>query len=259
MLATNRREKILQAINNSQGMTHAQLVELLGISESTIRRDIKFLHKEGKVLRVYGGAIPVSNDVTVTNSEISVKEKMKLNKEEKIRIAKYAATLINPGDFVFIDSGTTTGYMLGFIEEKNATYVTNSIGHARTLMKKGMKVVLLGGEIKEKTECLIGADAIVNLQKYHFTIGFFGANGIGVNSGFTTPDSAEAAVKRTAMEKTKTGRRYLLVDNDKFGKICNVTFWDGAGVIVLTEKDLDQAYKKAFKIQVVEEESEEEK
>ena len=253
MLATNRREKILQAINNSQGMTHAQLVELLGISESTIRRDIKFLHKEGKVLRVYGGAIPVNNEVMVSGSEISIKDKMRLNKDEKMRIAKHAASLINSGDFVYIDSGTTTAYLVNCIEQKNATYVTNSISHARALMKKGMKVVLLGGEIKEKTECLIGADAIVNLQKYHFTIGFFGASGVGVTSGFTTTDSREAAVKRTAMENTKTGRRYLLVDNDKFGKICNITFWDGAGVIVLTEKDLDQAYKKAFKIEVVEE------
>ena len=253
MLATNRREKILEAINNSQGMTHAQLVELLGISESTIRRDIKFLHKEGKVLRVYGGAIPVNNDVSVESQDISIKDKMRINKDQKLKIAKYAATLINPGDFVYIDAGTTTGYLIGFIEQKNATYVTNSISHAKSLTKKGFKVVLLGGDIKEKNESLIGPDAILNLQKYHFTIGFFGANGVGATSGFTTSDSREAAVKRTAMENTKTGRRFLLVDNDKFGKIFNMTFSDGSGVVVLTERDVDQTYKKVFKIQIVSE------
>lgn len=250
MLVSKRQEMLLDAINNSQGMTIAELMDVMGTSESTVRRDIKQLHKEGKLMRVFGGAIPVNNDDVSANEEISMRKKQKMSKAEKEKIAEYAASLIRPGDYVYLDAGTTTGYMCKFIKEKEATYVTNAVYHAQELCKKGLKVILIGGELKTTTEALVGPDAIVNLQKYHFTASFFGTNGVGASSGFTTPDSREAAIKRTAIDNTKAGRRYVLADNDKFGKICNVTFSDGEGVILITDREVDQTYNKIFKIQV---------
>ena len=81
----------------------------------------------------------------MTGSEPTVAQKVEVNREEKCRIASYAARLIEPEDFIFLDAGTTTGYMMDYLEEKNATFVTNAVVHAQKLAEMGMKVLLVGG------------------------------------------------------------------------------------------------------------------
>lgn len=97
---------------------------------------------------------------------------------------------------MYIDAGTTTELMIDFLTEKGAVYITNGISHARKLMNAGYRVFLLGGEMKAVTEAIIGEDALENLEKYNFTKGFFGTNGVDLEKGFTTPDPKEAAVKK---------------------------------------------------------------
>ena len=115
--------------------------------------------------------------------------------------SKYAASLIEPEDFVYLDAGTTTAYMLDYIGQKNITFVTNAVAHAQRLVSMKKKVLLIGGELKASTEAVVGSQAIRTLQEYHFTKGFFGSNGVARKSGCTTPDASEAMVKRTAMEQ----------------------------------------------------------
>ena len=138
--------------------------------------------------------------------------------------------------------------MIPFINEKQATYVTNAVTHARDLVRKGLKVLLIGGELKENTEAIVGADAILHIQKYHFSKGFFGTNGINMNQGFTTPDVREALVKRVAVENTRFGQRYILADHDKFGESLAVKFADFAGSVVITNKDPGDLYKNVMEI-----------
>ena len=109
-----------------------------------MRRDITALDKEGKLIKVYGGA--VAAEAEVSTHEYTVEQKSDLNPDEKQKIARYAASLIKPEDFVYRDAGTTTAYMLDYIKEQNATYVTNSVVHARQLLSRGMKVLMIGGE-----------------------------------------------------------------------------------------------------------------
>lgn len=168
-------------------------------SESTVRRDITALDKMGKLTKVFGGAVSLEN--VVTAYEPTMAQKSDLNKEEKKRIAGYAVSLIEPSDFVFLDAGTTTGYMLDYLENTKASFVTNAVSHARLLAQKGIRVSLLGGELKGSTEAVAGSQAMQLLKMYHFTRGFFGTNGITLREGFTTPDINEALVKKTAMEQ----------------------------------------------------------
>ncbi len=114
----------------------------------------------------------------VTAYEYSVAEKMGLKLEEKHRIARYAAGLIQDEDFVYIDAGTTTGDMLKFLQVTRAVFVTNAVAHAQSLAERGFKVFLVGGELKGSTEAVIGNQAMNTLREYHFTKGFFGTNGI---------------------------------------------------------------------------------
>ena len=249
MLTEERKSEILNLVNEKKSVTVRELVEIFGVSEATVRRDITALGKEGRLVKVFGGAVALEDPATQT--ELSVIMRESINRDAKLAIAKYAASLIMPGDYVYIDSGTTTEYMIGFISEKRATYVTNAFAHARDLVRKGMKVLLIGGELKENTEAIVGADAILHIQKYHFTKGFFGTNGVNMKLGFTTPDVREALIKRVAIENTQPGQRYVLADHDKFGISSAVTFSDFGGACVITDKYPGDIYSNVVEIKVV--------
>ena len=186
MLTEKRQEEIVRLVQERESITVAELKDILQTSESTIRRDITSLDKEGRLTKVFGGA--VSSDGTFTGTEPSVAQKMELQQEEKRRIAQFAAGLIQPDDFVYLDAGTTTGYILDYLPARSATFVTNAVSHAKRLAAAGNRVILIGGELKGTTEAVIGSQAILTIQGYHFTKGFFGTNGVSKRHGFTTPD-----------------------------------------------------------------------
>ena len=185
MLAQERFERILEILREKQSVTVVELTEKLNTSESTIRRDLTELNRQGLLIKVHGGATAIKS---VLSREEEVITKSKKHQEEKRKIAKYAASLINKEDIVYLDAGTTTEMMLDYLREYDVIYVTNGITHARKLMNAGFKVHLIGGEIKAVTEALVGEEALEQLDKYNFTKGFFGTNGIDLKRGFTTPD-----------------------------------------------------------------------
>ena len=175
MLSEQRHEIILKMLEEKRSVTVTELTEHLGISESTARRDITILDKAGKLVKVFGGA--VISDGAYQSVEPTVTQKVEINREEKKKIGEYAASLILPQDFVYLDAGTTTGYMLDFIGETGATFVTNAVAHAQRLAAKGAHVLLVGGTLKSSTEAVVGTMAALILKDYHFSKGFFGANG----------------------------------------------------------------------------------
>ena len=232
MLTEQRYETILRMLDERGSVTVTELKDLLDASESTVRRDITALGRAGRLIKVFGGAVAMER--IMTGSEPTVAQKVEVNKEEKCRIAAYAAGLIEPEDFIFLDAGTTTGYMLDYLTEKNATFVTNAVAHAQKLAEMGMKVLLVGGELKSSTEAIVGAQATEMIRKYHFTKGFFGANGVTKKTGFTTPEASEAVVKEIAMAHCRD--RYVLADHDKFGSVSSVTFGAFQSAIILTDR-----------------------
>ena len=231
MLTQQRHEIILKLLREKGSITVTEVRDLLDTSESTVRRDITALDKEGKLEKVFGGAVELKERVTAY--EYSVAEKMGLKLEEKHRIARYAAGMIQDEDFVYIDAGTTTGDMLKFLQVTRAVFVTNAVAHAQSLAERGFKVFLVGGELKGSTEAVIGNQAMNTLREYHFTKGFFGTNGITKKSGCTTPDANEAAVKsaHAAVPGVLRALRQLQVDN-----ISSVTFPDFYRSTVITDK-----------------------
>lgn len=231
MLTKQRQELILELLDKRGSITVAEVKELLKTSESTIRRDITALHQEGKLVKVFGGAVAVRHKIMT--QEYTVAQKREMNREEKQRIAQYAVSLIEPDDFIYLDAGTTTAYMLDYIGKSSATFVTNAVDHAKGLALQGNRVLLIGGELKGTTEAVVGNQAMQMLSHYHFTKGFFGANGVTGKNGCTTPDINEATVKQTAMGQCKMS--YMLCDSSKFGNVSSVTFASFAGTIFLTD------------------------
>lgn len=233
MLTEQRYELILRLLEDKKSITVNEVRDMLKTSESTVRRDIIALDRAGKLTKVFGGAV-AKNYHTFTIQEPTVAQKKDLNLEEKRRIAKYAASLVEPDGFIYLDAGTTTGCMLDYLLDTSVTYVTNGVSHAQRLVKKGMKVILLGGELKATTEAVIGSQAVQILMNYHFSTGFFGANGITKKAGFTTPDINEAAVKSMAMEQCEAC--YVVADSSKFDMVGSVSFSTFYKGTILTEK-----------------------
>ena len=236
MLTEKRQEEIVRLVYERESITVAELKEILHSSESTIRRDIIALDQEGRLTKVFGGAIALRT-AQIVNKELSMVQKKDLQTAEKQAIARYAASLIERDDCVYLDAGTSTGWMIEYIRETQATYVTNALSHAKRLADKGFHVILIGGEPKSSTDAIVGAEAVVNLQKYHFN-----------NGGFTTPDAREAMVKQTAVKNTQLANRYFLATSSKFGKVYAVTFAGFEGGVILTEALVQESLPKSVRV-----------
>ena len=220
MLTEQRYQVILKLLEEKGTVTVTELKDLLNTSESTVRRDIVALHKAGKLTKVFGGAVALQE--TVIPYEPTMVQKADVNVEEKQFIARKAAELVQPGEFIFLDAGTTTGYMIEYLAGKEISVMTNAVAHAKQLASLGVKVYLVGGELKASTEAIIGSQAMEMLKNYHFTKGFFGTNGVTKKAGFTTPDAYEALIKRSAMEQCR--ECFVLADYSKFNTVSSVTF-----------------------------------
>ncbi|MDO4797572.1 MAG: DeoR/GlpR family DNA-binding transcription regulator [Coriobacteriales bacterium] len=251
MIAEERLTRI-EAIVNERGVVSVpQLMDELNASESTVRRDLLKLDKQGLVTKVHGGATRVREDYVLTDQSLAGRHA--LHMAEKRAIGAYAATLIGPDDFVFIDGGTTTECLVEAITETRATYLTNSLPHAQHLLAKGCRTLLPGGEVKPVTEVLVGAETVNAIRRYHFTVGFWGTNGAGLETGFTTPEFSEAAVKQISLEHTV--HPYVLCDSSKLSRISLITFAEFMDATVITNRlqDSANAYRMAGNVVEVEE------
>ena len=247
MLSEERHKLILEKVKNESVVYLNDLVKYLNTSESTIRRDLIALDKAGLLKKVHGGATALK-DISVNTLDDIVENRKSLNMEEKFKIAKYAASLIKDNDLVNLDAGSTTELMINFVNNTKAIFVTNGIVHARNLIKKNCTTYILGGELKLSTEAIVGAETVKSLRKYNFTKGFFGANGVDLERGFSTPDIKEAMVKEEALIRSK--KRYVLCDKSKFDEISSITFADIQDAEIITTK-LDN-YKYRNKAEILE-------
>lgn len=240
MLTQERFDEIVRLVNRDGAVTVQELAQELATSESTIRRDLLQLDKLGRLNRVHGGATAATQ--IELPRERDMQEKYSRNIEAKRQIAAYAAKLIKPHDLVFLDAGSTTVQLADFLEEQQAVYVTNGITLAQRLAARGFKTMLIAGRVKATTDAVIGSEAAASLENYHFTKGFFGANGITLQAGFTTPDVEEARNKRAAMEHCRSC--YVLADTSKFDVLSNVTFGSLKQAVVITAGTANPGIKK---------------
>lgn len=239
MLKNERFIKIEELVNEKKFVSLQELINLLSSSESTIRADLVALEKEGKLIRVHGGAQALDAYATY---EPSFDEKENLQTEEKKIIGKYAATLIKDNYTVYIDAGTTTSAIIDYLPDVKATFVTNSPIIGKKIKKRGYKVYVTGGEIKLSTDAFIGAFAFEIISNFTFDIGFFGTNGISLTEGLTTPDYEEAIIKQSALSRCK--RKYILADDTKFDIVSTVRFHNLENIEIITNKIPDKKFNK---------------
>lgn len=248
MLTEERHRIILDLLKEKEAIKIQEIAERTNASESTIRRDLTQLEQEKYLKRVHGGAARLQGKL----KELTVSEKTSKSLHEKSVIARFAATLVEEGDCIFLDAGTTTLGMVEFLPDIDIVIVTNGLTHVDALLQKGFKTYIVGGRVKPTTKAMIGSGAIESLQKYRFDKAFLGTNGVHPQYGFTTPDPEEAQIKKTAIELSR--EVMVLADDSKFGEIAFSKIDDLEKAIVITNgsaNDLDSAYKKQTTVKVV--------
>jgi DeoR family fructose operon transcriptional repressor len=242
MLTPERHRLILEVLKVKNSVKIQELVDLTNSSESTIRRDLTQLEEEKYLKRIHGGAALLQGKL----KEPNIIEKSAKNLQQKKLIAKEAASLVEEGDCIYVDAGTTTFQMVEYLPiDKEIVVVTNGLTITEPLMKNGIKTYLIGGFIKPSTGAMIGRGALAALEHYRFDKCFLGVNGIHVELGYTTPDPEEVAIKMAAIQLSR--EKYVLADHTKFGEIAFSRISQLTEAKIITEEaeeDFLHPYKK---------------
>jgi len=196
-----------------------ELCQYFQVSMNTVRRDVVELIKRGAVDKVYGGVCARKSDQTLTPYEV---RRSKLE-ESKIAIGRAAAELVQDGDVIFIDSGTTTLQMMDFLSSyKELTVITNNLeAIIRALPHDHIHVISLPGQLRRKTNSFTGVEASKFLKNYNIRLAFMAATGLSFH-GATNSSSLEYEIKQTAVEICE--KAVLLVNQEKFGVTGLMTF-----------------------------------
>lgn len=243
MFPEERKRRILDLVRNGDAVTVGDLSTEFGVSESTVRRDLRELEQSGLLERTHGGALPAEG----TLSEPSFAEKTGQNNEEKAAIARMAATLVGDGDAIILDAGTTTLQIARLLRHRrNLTVVTNAFHIAAELSDiPEIEVIVTGGTVRGNTLALVGPTAERNLAEVNVDMVFLGTNGIDIARGLTTPTQAEAAVKRAMIAAAR--KVIVVADHTKFGKVAFATIAPiTAAHAVISDRALDPTVEAEF-------------
>ncbi len=208
-----RLEKIMALLNKENRLITKELPAKLNTTSVTIRKDLDILEKRGLLKRTHGGAMKTKK----LYPGLALNEKEKINLEEKMRIVKKAAKLVNEGDTIILDSGSTTSLLAKEIKNiQRITVITNAMNIASELINSDVKVILIGGSLIKETSTLVGPLADDTLRKISADKLFLGVDGIDFSGGLTTPDIYEAHTSSVMMQVS--GDVILVVDSSKFGR-----------------------------------------
>lgn len=228
MLVGERRELLLARLAADGKVLAKDVAAELGVSEDSIRRDLRDLAAAGLCQRVYGGALPVSPAVADYASRTAIAV------DGKDRVAAIAAGLVRPGSTVILDGGTTTlAVAKALPRDLEATVVTHSPTVAIALLDHpNVEVFLLGGRLFRHSAVTCGAAAAEAAQSISADVFLLGVTGVHPDAGLTTGDADEAAMKRTLARRAAD--TYVLASAEKLGAASRFTvlpFADIAGVI----------------------------
>jgi DeoR family transcriptional regulator of aga operon len=214
LLNEERRRAILEMLNRQGRVLVAELSRHFQTSQVTIRKDLEILHAHGQVHRTHGGALPARESVL---EDPTLREKEKLHRQEKLRIAEAAAAQVMEGQVVILDSGTTTTAIARALREfRSLTVVTNAVNIAAELTGTAVEVILTGGTLRKNSFSLVGPIAEETLRRLSADLLFLGVDGFDVHYGLSTPNLLEAKVNRVMVEIAK--RTIAVCDSSKFGR-----------------------------------------
>jgi DeoR/GlpR family transcriptional regulator of sugar metabolism len=210
MLAAGRKSLLLNRLQRDGRIVAKEIASELGLSEDSIRRDLRELHLAGLAVRVYGGALPASPAVADYAGRAAV------SPESKRRVADAAVTLVERGATVILDGGTTTLAMVEALPKAlSCTIITHSPTIAVALLDHAAEVFLIGGQLFKHSAVACGAAAVEAANKISADVFFAGVTGVHPTAGLTTGDPDEAAMKRAL--SARAAETYVLASDEKVG------------------------------------------
>lgn len=244
MLIEERRQHILSIAQIQGRVLVSELSEDLNISQITIRKDLDHLQAKGLVQRTHGGALPVQAGAL---SDPSLKEKEKAHHHEKQRIGAAAAKMVQEGQCVMLDSGTTTTAVAFALKKfSRLTVITNAVNIAAELTGTDFEVILTGGTLRKNSFSLVGPLAEDMLSEMHADILFLGVDGFDTEVGLTTPNVLESRVNR-AMVRSAT-KVVAVCDSTKFNRRSLSRIVVPSAIHhVITDKNLPESMAEALR------------
>lgn len=228
LLPQQRRREILALLQGGGSARVTDLAKRLGVTTETVRRDLKRLDREGRLVRTHGGAVPVED----SRHELPLDVRRNAQTAEKAAIAATAARFIEPGDAVCLDASTTCYELAKRLPEEELTVLTPSLAIATLLADRpGVEVVVLGGTLDPASLSLVGPAGLETLRRYNVSKLFFSCRGVDLSRGLSEASERHATLKRTMLDVAE--RSYLLADGTKFGLRSLVFFANVADVDVL--------------------------
>ena len=214
----NRADRILRTLQSDGSVSIQGLVEALGVSVATVRRDLAELERQGLLRRVHGGAISIAPlFYEPFRHDSTFQEEIGRQAAEKKRIANAAAELIRDGDMIVLTAGTTTTEIIRSMRQRRGvTVVTNAVNVAMELSKrKEINVVLTGGYLRGDWFSLVGPAAAHTLKHLYPAIAFLGASGVDATRGLTCYDPDEADINSLMVGQAQ--RKVAVADHTKLG------------------------------------------
>jgi len=217
VLARQRQAAILRRVREQGGVRVSDLVDMLTVSDMTVRRDLEVLAEQGLLEKVHGGATSLARPST---DEPGFAEKSSRQQAEKRGIAMLAARLVRPGTAVGITAGTTTWALAReLLEVPGLSVVTNSVPVADVMHQAdgSARTVVLTGGVRTPSDALVGPVAVQTIRSLHLDLLFMGVHGMDEGAGFTTPNLMEAETNRAFLAATRC--LVVLADSSKWGVI----------------------------------------
>lgn len=208
-MLNERQSKILQMLGRNDQTSVIDLADRLKVSSVTIRQDLNFLEKEGLLKRIHGGAVLKDAD--------DIANRLGINYDKKLRIARKVAAYVHDGDTLLIESGSVNSLLARELIKKNVTIITTNVYIARQFRRhEQARIILLGGLYQHESESLVGKITKACIDQINYDKAFIGIDGYTSRTGFTLRDLFRAEISSYIIRKAK--EVFIVSDSSKFGR-----------------------------------------
>lgn len=245
LIPAERQEYIVTLIQQKRAVRVSALSEVLSVSEITIRRDLEKLEEQGVLERTHGGAILTQR----MRQEPLYVQKERLEIEAKRAIGKAAAQLVNPGETIFVHSGSTTRQIFSHLAHlPRLRVITSNVAAMAELDNRdeSVELIVVGGTYRWQSNSLVGPIALATIAQINASKTFLGVDGISTQHGLTTPIQEEAEVARAMIEQTR-GAIIVVADHSKIGVVAEfVTCALKKVDTIVTDTALDEDWRESL-------------
>ncbi len=212
MLEVARKNVIREQLRQSGSVQITALSEQLGVTKETIRRDLRAMEENGELTRTHGGAYIIDG----VHNDIDISTRQFIRTDEKEIVARKCSSLINNGDYIYLDASTTAFFIAKAVMHRKITVLTTSLEIINLLSTSDVKLFVVGGEYNKATNSFTGASAIQNLKQYHFDKSFISSRSVSMDAGLTDTNDGDAMLHQIALDHAY--EKYLAIDNTKLNR-----------------------------------------